>query len=65
MIDSQQYRRLTIRRIYKLMKKRASHHNVREIRERVMKDCERHFTGETNVSSLVKFIRQKMEVMHE
>lgn len=55
---------MTIRKIYRVMKMKMKsvRGGVGEIRSRVLSDCEKHFSGEANVGTLIHFIKQKMEM---
>lgn len=55
---------MTIRKIYRVMKMKMKsvRGGVGEIRSRVLSDCEKHFSGEANVGTLIRFIKQKMEM---
>jgi hypothetical protein len=64
-IDSREYKRMLIRKIYRIMKKKGRHVSLSEIRERAINDCEKFFNCETNVGSLIRFIKHKMETPHD
>jgi hypothetical protein len=51
-----------IRRIYKIIKNKYPQRSARENREMAVKDCEKILNHEINVTGLVKFIRNKMEI---
>lgn len=45
MIDTCNYRRNFIKKIYRIMKNKESYNNFKEIKERAMKDCEKYFNS--------------------
>jgi len=59
LIDTYEYRKKLIKKIYGLMKGSGRLGDFGEMRERAVRECEKYFNGETTVGNLVRFIKQR------
>lgn len=62
MIDTYEYRRRLIKKIYRIMKNREGLKDFGEMREKAVRECEKYLNGETNVANLIRFVKQRMDV---
>ena len=62
LVDTYEYRRKLIKKIYRIMKGSGKYGDFGEMRERAMRQCQKYFNGEASVGHLVRFIKQRMEV---
>ena len=58
--DGREYREQIMRRMYRLMKERWPRGERREMRRRVMMDCEALFSGQLTLGQLVKHLRERI-----
>lgn len=61
-IDSREYKKMLVKKIYKIMKNKNRHWSQSEVRQKALNECEKFFSCETNVGSLIRFIKHKMDI---
>ena len=53
---------MLVKKIYKIMKNKNRHWSQSEVRQKALNECEKFFSCETNVGSLIRFIKHKMDI---
>ena len=62
LIDTYEYRRRLIKKIYRIIKNKEGLKDFGEMRAKAVRECEKYLNGETNVANLIRFVKQRMDV---
>jgi hypothetical protein len=59
-MDSAEYKHLVMRKLYSFMKKKCPQGSKGDIREKVLRECQGFFSGETSMGLLINFMRNRL-----